>query len=281
MCGHCVLPESVGGCQLPNPGFIGSNERREEAHFRDQEDKPILSTLEDFPAAGWLHWSPHGSQWISPFPNLKTCKQPPDVSITTNPQFPFLSHSHWMTIQHLHSSGREDGSNSVSLQGSYFQGSIWPLKQKRKTLEETSVMGYGCAMVLTGWLQLQDLQISAPGARLGFITRLTRVSSLPSTDFSTSFRNERIVSLFLPLKSAFVWSALLWKSGKKTFQKKLESKETQQFLYIIHMDSATYRVSSTICVSHIVQTWASGRSAQLTHGWCEQVELLHPAKSNK
>lgn len=41
------------------------------------------------------------------------------------------------------------------------------------------------------------------------------------------------------MKSAFIWSVFLRKPGKKTFQKKLESKETQQFLYIIHMDSTT------------------------------------------
>lgn len=64
-------------------------------------------------------------------------------------------------------------------------------------------------LVLTGWLQLQDLQIRAPGARLGFISRLTQVSSLSSIDFSISFRNKRIASLFLPMMNAFIWSALL------------------------------------------------------------------------
>lgn len=225
-----------------------------------------------------MHWSPQGPPWMSSFPNLKMiylCKQPPHISFTSSPQFPFLSHSHILDNNSapapsqllMRSSDRGDSSSSVSLQGGNSQTSIWPLKQK--TLEEMSVMDCGCAMVLTGWLQLQDLQIKALGARFGFITRLTWVSSLSSVDFSISFRKRKTVSLFLPMKSAFIWSALPWKPGKKTFQKKLKNKETQHFLYIIHMDSATYRMSGTICVSHIVQMWASGRSAQLSHGWCE------------
>lgn len=197
-----------------------------------------------------MHRSPRGPPWMSPFPNLKMihlCKQPPHVSITTSPQFLFLSHSHILDDNSapapsqllMRSLDREDSSNSVCLKGGNSWGSIWPVKQKRKTFEEMSVVDCGCAMVLTCWLQPQNLQIRAPGTRLGFITRLPWLSSLPSVNFSIYFRNKRFVSLFVPMKSAFIWSALLWKPGKKTFQKKLKSKETQHFLYIIHSDSAT------------------------------------------
>lgn len=66
---------------------------------------------------------------------------------------PFLIPTYWMVIQQQHPhrhwwwAQAEQSAQVLSLcRETISQGSIWPVKQKRKTLGEIAVMGYGCTL---------------------------------------------------------------------------------------------------------------------------------------
>lgn len=113
-----------------------------------------------------------------------------------------------------------------------------------------SVMDCGCAMVLTGWLQLQNLQIRAPGARFGFITRFTWVSSLSCTNFSISFRNERTVSVFTYEKCLNLECSSM-KTRQENIPEETEKQGNPAFsLYYLYGLCYLQNVKHNLCVSH-------------------------------